>query len=854
MKQSKRIEKGVLAAIFLFACLLSSPKPVIADTIIYGANAYGSIDVLEINLSSGVHQITGETAFENQAIDQDPETGYVYYFKWRSTGDQFAYWDPATDTNTIVRTYNPAPQIYAKQMAFSPDGILYILDNDDALYTIDKYTGDLTSMGLVTGLETGDWGRTGDFAFDPDGRLYVATYRSLYELDLDTLTATELFSNLLQGQEFNVWSGLAYCDGMLYASNIKGPLDISDLYSINPATGTVNQLLSTQIMLNDLSSCPPSLLNNTPPELDPIGDKSVSDGELLEFTLIASDSDADTLTYAANDLPAGAFFNPATRTFTWMPGASNGGDHAVLFRVTDDGIPPRSDTEQIHITVNTPSTPVILTIEGEGDTEDTMLVAGGYSPSNFGASNNMYVGSSGISLRGLLKWNVSAIPSGSTILSAEMSLYSYQNYSGGGITINAHRMLQPWVEGSLWDQDGQHDNPPSATWFDYGGELWDEPGAGGSADRDPSILSSTTNSGTGWYSWDLTTAIKHWVDGDWNNNGLVLVSDDENADNLKIFRTSEYADDSVRPQLVIEYIESLTENLPPVLNPLEPMAVYEGELLEFTITASDANGDELTYSASDLPAGSLFSPQTQTFSWTPGSADIGLHTVSFKVTDDGTPAMDDQKQVIITVNDASVSSVVILTGENDTEDTMLVGGGYSPSNFGASANLYVGSSGISLRGLLKWDVSAIPPGSTIVSAEMSMYSYQNYSGGGITINAHRMLQPWVEGSLWDEDGQQDNPPSATWFDYGGELWNVPGAGGSADRDPSVLSSTTNSGTGWYLWDLTTTIKHWVDGDWDNNGLVLVSDDESADNLKIFRTSEYSDENLRPTLTIEFIRP
>jgi len=50
--------------------------------IIYGANAYGSIDVVEINVNTGTHQIFRETAFENQAIDQDAETGYVYYFKW----------------------------------------------------------------------------------------------------------------------------------------------------------------------------------------------------------------------------------------------------------------------------------------------------------------------------------------------------------------------------------------------------------------------------------------------------------------------------------------------------------------------------------------------------------------------------------------------------------------------------------------------------------------------------------------------------------------------------------------------------------------------------------------------------
>ncbi|MCP4272227.1 MAG: DNRLRE domain-containing protein [Gammaproteobacteria bacterium] len=854
MNQLKRIYKLIVVNIVAFICLLFSPNLVIADTIIYGMNAYGSMDVVEINLGLGTHQITGEAAFQNQAIDQDPETGYIYYFEWTDSGDEFAYWDPATATNTIVRAYNPAPQLYAKQMAFSPDGTLYILDNDDGLYTIDKHTGDLTFLGYVSGLETGEWSRTGDFAFDPDGRLYVATYQRLYEVDLDTLLATELYSNMLQGQE--VWSGLAYCNGILYASNIKLPIEISDIYSIDPATGTVNRLLTTQIVLNDLSSCPSSLQNNTPPVLDPIGDQTISEGEVLEFTLTALDSDGDALTYAASDLPPGSILNPTTGTFIWTPGASDNGEHTILFRVTDDGTPFRSDTEQIRITVNTPSTPGTITLEGEGDTEDTMLISGSYSTSNFGSSDNLYIGSAGISLRSLLKWDLSAIPPGSTIISAEMSLYSYQNHSGGGITINAHRMLQPWVEGSRVNQAGQQDNPPSATWGDYGnGGVWDEPGAGGTADRDSSILSSTTNSGTGWYSWSLTSAIQHWMDGDWDNDGLILVSDNEGANNLKIFRTSEYADVSLRPKLVIEYQELPVENRPPVLNPMEPMIVDEGDLIEFTVTASDVDGDALTYSASDLPAGALFNPETQTFSWTPGPGDLGLHVVQFQVTDDGIPFLSDSGQINITVNPQSTSVTITLEGSGDTEDTMLIGGSYSSSNFGASNNLYIGSAGFALRGLLKWDLSVIPPGSTIVSAEMSLYSYQNYSGGGITINAHRMLQPWVEGSQVDQAGQQDSPPSATWVDYGNSgLWDEPGAGGTADRDSSILSSTTNSGTGWYSWSLTSTIQHWVDGDWDNNGLVLLSDDESSNNLKIFRTSEYTNASFRPSLTIEYIQP
>ena len=49
--------------------------------------------------------------------------------------------------------------------------------------------------------------------------------------------------------------------------------------------------------------------------------------------------------------------------------------------------------------------------------------------------------------------------------------------------------------------------------------------------------------------------------------------------------------------------------------------------------ATDADNDVLSYSASGLPLGSIFSIATRTFTWTPGSAQTGVYTVSFSVSD-----------------------------------------------------------------------------------------------------------------------------------------------------------------------------------------------------------------------------
>jgi hypothetical protein len=96
---------------------------------------------------------------------------------------------------------------------------------------------------------------------------------------------------------------------------------------------------------------------NYPPVLAPIGNKTVLKGVKLQFTVTATDHDGDALTYSASTLPPGANFDETTKTFQWTPGYDQAGEYTVTFTVTDNGIPPQSDSEQITITVNDDACP-----------------------------------------------------------------------------------------------------------------------------------------------------------------------------------------------------------------------------------------------------------------------------------------------------------------------------------------------------------------------------------------------------------------------------------------------------------------------------------------------------------------
>ncbi len=91
---------------------------------------------------------------------------------------------------------------------------------------------------------------------------------------------------------------------------------------------------------------------NRAPVLNSIGAKSVVAGQNLSFTISGSDPDGDALAYSVSSLPAGATFNTSTRTFGWIPSATQTGTVSVGFTVTDSAL---TDSETVPIIVSAAS-------------------------------------------------------------------------------------------------------------------------------------------------------------------------------------------------------------------------------------------------------------------------------------------------------------------------------------------------------------------------------------------------------------------------------------------------------------------------------------------------------------------
>jgi hypothetical protein len=95
-------------------------------------------------------------------------------------------------------------------------------------------------------------------------------------------------------------------------------------------------------------------------------------------------------------------------------------------------------------------------------------------------------------------------------------------------------------------------------------------------------------------------------------------------------------------------------NRTPVLDPIGDKKVNKGELLTFIISATDVDGDSLTYTASNLPRGANFDPSTQTFSWTPRGNQLGTYAnIQFEVSDS---SLTDSESITIAVDDIEKAS------------------------------------------------------------------------------------------------------------------------------------------------------------------------------------------------------
>lgn len=155
-----------------------------------------------------------------------------------------------------------------------------------------------------------------------------------------------------------------------------------------------------------------------------------------------------------------------------------------------------------------------------------------------------------------MKADLSQIPESATINKAELKLYCYSLRWPYNPKLDLYGVTYTWEEGT----GGYYQTPDSgATWYQYnvGTGDWAMPGGDVDTSMDfgygpNGLVSEAVMQEDSWVTFDITGLAQKWVSGEIENNG-VLIQAIQRGYNAARFYSSEYADDGLRPELVIEY-------------------------------------------------------------------------------------------------------------------------------------------------------------------------------------------------------------------------------------------------------------------------------------------------------------
>ncbi len=368
---------------------------------------------------------------------------------------------------------------------------------------------------------------------------------------------------------------------------------------------------------------------NQAPVLAAIGDQTVDEGSTLAFTLPGSDPDGDALTYSSPNLPNGATLIDAD--FSWTPDFAQAGAHSVTFEVSDGNL---TANETITIAVaNINQAPVLTAIGDKGINENATLAftLSGSDPDGDALTYSSPDLPTGAVLDGVdFSWTPDYDQAGPYDVTFEVT--DGVLTANETITITVNDVNRAPVLSSIGDQTV---NEGATLTFALSGS---DPDGDALIYSSPDLPTGATLDGVS-FSWTP----------DYDQSGTYNV-------------TFEVSDGDLTANEIIT-ITVYGINQAPVLATIGDQTVDEYANLSFSLSGSDPDGDALTYSATNLPAGATLVGAD--FSWTTDYDNAGAYGVTFEVTDGDLTA---DETITITVNNINRAPVWTSVPANVSDD------------------------------------------------------------------------------------------------------------------------------------------------------------------------------------------
>jgi PKD repeat protein len=411
-----------------------------------------------------------------------------------------------------------------------------------------------------------------------------------------------------------------------------------------------------------------------------------------------------------------------------------------------------------------------------------------------------------------------SVPDGAEILSATLQMYKTSSYS---IAPQVHQLKKAFVENEV-------------TWNSAStGTAWESGGASGSSDRvTEAVASPWMGWDPGWLLIDVTNSIQALSDGT-ANHGWVIT---DAYSNIRWFASSENADQTIRPKLLITYRVPPTAVIATSPNPPKGMAPYD---VSFDASgSSDGDGTILTYWW-DFGDGNFGEGVATEHTYT----EPGLYKAELSVTDDQGSVGKAHVYVGVVAEGSGTETIVVQDGLNEyagTEDTYLESWAPDTARGTSTALKYRVNSYhplVKFSNMFSAQGGPVPSGRRVKDAKLALYKSSAYDS---TCGAKKVLRAWTEtGATWNKANATTN-------------WTTPGAmklGEDVDASEEAMVAAPWA-AGWVEFPVTGDVEKYRKGTLTNNGWMIWRYWGNT-NSKSFHASEYAtDSTLRPKLVIQ----
>ncbi|MBY0523364.1 MAG: putative Ig domain-containing protein [Gemmataceae bacterium] len=374
---------------------------------------------------------------------------------------------------------------------------------------------------------------------------------------------------------------------------------------------------------------------NQPPLLSPIASQTVDESSRISIVTEATDPDlGQSLTFSLIGAPAWASIGSTDGMVTLAPGEGDGpGVYTFRVQATDNGTPALSDQESVSVTVNEVNRAPTLVPIADQDVAEGMtlsftvsatdndvpangltfsLDAGAPAGAAIGATSGVFTFTpTEAQGPGIYAITVRVADDGAPALSAS------QTFTVTVREVNQAPVLDPIADQTVTAGQtlsftvtaSDADVPANGLTFSLG---VDAP-AGASIEPTSGVFTWTPPAGQAPGLYTFTVRVTD--DGSPNYSNAKPVA-----------------------------ITVLPAASGPVLTVPGPLTVEEGQAISFLVSATDLDGDSLSFSAGELPDGAVFDPATlrfdpstgtytQRFSWTPDLTQAGSYEILFVTTD-----------------------------------------------------------------------------------------------------------------------------------------------------------------------------------------------------------------------------